>query len=144
MFSSLKSKYSAEDKLYNKILSLSRNKIFYTDFGLSDTFQNRVNLIFFHFSFINIKIKQNDFPNTYAPFFQNMFELIFSKIDQNMREIGYGDTAVNKKMKFLVTTYYNILLKCENYKKIGQNGKNSFFCYYLEQANKKNPHKAGR
>ena len=35
-----------DDETYNKILSLSRNKIFYTNFGLSDTFQNRINLIF--------------------------------------------------------------------------------------------------
>ena len=35
-------------KLYNKILSLSRNNIFYTKFQLSDSFQNRIILIFFH------------------------------------------------------------------------------------------------
>ena len=42
---------------------------------------------------------------------------MFNKIDQNMREIGYGDSVVSKNMKFLVTTFFNILLKCENYKK---------------------------
>ena len=59
MLNLLKQKNSAEIKLYNKILSLSRNKIFYTNFGLSDTFQNRINLIFLHFSFLNIKIKHH-------------------------------------------------------------------------------------
>ena len=37
-----------EIKLYNKILLLSRNKLLYTNFKLNDTFQNRINLIFFH------------------------------------------------------------------------------------------------
>ena len=138
MFSSLKSKYSAEDKLYNKILSLSRNKIFYTKFGLSDTFQNRINLIFLHISFLNIKAKQINLHKTYTTFFQKLFELMFNKIDQNMREIGYGDNVVSKNMKFLVTTFYDILLKCENYKEKSLEHKNMFFFKYLEQNNKKN------
>ena len=138
MFSSLKSKYSAEDKLYNKILSLSRNKIFYTNFGLSDTFQNRINLIFLHISFLNIKIKQIKPHKRYNTFFQRMFEFMFNKIDQNMREIGYGDVIVSRNMKFLVTTFYNILLKCENYKRKNLSYKNMFFFHYLEQNNKKN------
>ena len=45
--------------LYNKILLLSRNKLFYTKFGLADTFQNRIHLIFLHTSFLFVKIKQN-------------------------------------------------------------------------------------
>ena len=35
-----------------------------------------------------------------------MFDLIFTKIEQNMREIGYGDTVINKNMKFLVKNFY--------------------------------------
>ena len=129
---------SAQGKLYNKILSLSRNKIFYTNFGLSDTFQNRINLIFLHISFLNIKAKQVNLHKTYSAFFQKVFEFMFNKIDQNMREIGYGDVVVSKNMKFLVTTFYNILLKCENYKKKSLDHKNMFFFHYLEQNNKKN------
>ena len=49
-----------EYKLYNKILKLSRNKLFYTKLGLSDTFQNRIYLIFLHTSFLLIKIKQKN------------------------------------------------------------------------------------
>ena len=62
---------------------------------------------------------------------------MFNKIDQNMREIGYGDTVVSKNMKFLVTAFYNILLKCENYKKKSVDHKNMFFFNYLELNNKK-------
>ena len=51
---------SQKDKLYNNILSLCRNRLFYTKFDLIDTFQNRIHLIFIHISFIFIKIKQND------------------------------------------------------------------------------------
>ena len=48
-----------------------------------------------------------------------------------MREIGYGDTNVNKYMKILVKNFYNILLNCENYKKKTTIQKNSFLMKYL-------------
>ena len=137
MFNFLKQKISAENKLYNKILFLSRNEIFYTNFGLSDTFQNRIHLIFIHLSFLNIKVKQIKPHGTYADFFQSAFELMFEKIEHNMREIGYGDVVVNKNMKSLVSTFYNILLKCENYKRKDLDFKNIFFFNYLELIDKK-------
>ena len=123
--------------LYNKIVFLSRNKSFYTKFDLSDSFQNRIHLMFFHISFLNIKAKQSKITTLYKVFFQNLFEILFNKIDQNMREIGYGDVVVNKSMKNLVSTFYNILLKCENYKKSSDKYKNSLFINYLRQNNKR-------
>ena len=49
-----------KDIIYNNILLLSRNTLFYTKFDLIDTFQNRIHLIFIHISFIFIKVKKND------------------------------------------------------------------------------------
>tara|TARA_Y100000590_G_scaffold138010_1_gene157986 strand:+ start:1349 stop:1873 length:525 start_codon:yes stop_codon:yes gene_type:complete len=124
---------SKENILYNKILLLSRNKLFYTDFNLSDTFINRVHLIFFHISFLFIKIKQNKLDSSYKSFYQKMFDLIFSKIEENMREIGYGDVTINKSMKSLVKTFYNILLNCENYSQKSLKSKKSFLLNYFEE-----------
>jgi len=122
-----------ENKLYNKILFLSRNKSFYTKLGLIDTFQNRINLIFLHISFLFIKLKQKDKSQLYKKFSQKMFDFIFNKIELNMRVIGYGDMTINKNMKFLVKIFYNILLNCENYKKKNLKNKNLFLLKYLSQ-----------
>ena len=127
-----------EDKLYNNILLFSRNKLFYTKFDLIDTFQNRIHLIFIHISFIFIKIKQNNKSQIYKSFYQRLFDLAFNKIELNMREIGFGDTAINKNMKFLVKTFYSILFNCEKYKEMITNDKNKFLNKYLEQNNIKN------
>ena len=124
-----------EDILYNNILSLSRNKLFFTKFGLADTFQNRIYLIFIHISFLFIKIKQNNQKEIYKIFYQKMFDLIFKNIELNMREIGYGDIVTNKNMKFLVKTFYNILLNCQNLKLSSLNLKKMFFFKYLEHNN---------
>ena len=124
-----------EDVLYNYILLLSRNKIFYTKFDLIDTFQNRIYLIFIHMSFLFIKIKQNKGDEKYKFFSQNMFDLVFKKIELNMREIGYGDVTINKNMKFLVKSFYNILLNCESFSKKNLSAKNIFFSKYLNYRN---------
>ena len=133
MFKFFKKKSSQENKLYNKILFLSRNKLFYTSLGLNDTFQNRINLIFLHASFLFIKIKQRDSSQHYKEFFQRMFDFVFNKIESNMREIGYGDMMVNKNMKFLVKIFYDILLNCENYKRKSIKSKNLLLLKYLKQ-----------
>ena len=126
-----------EDILYNNILSLSRNELFFTKFGLADTFQNRIYLIFIHISFLFIKIKQNNQKEIYKIFYQKIFDLIFKNIELNMREIGYGDIVTNKNMKFLVKTFYNILLNCENFNERSLNLKKMFFFKYLTHNNKK-------
>ena len=68
----------------------------------------------------------------YKNFYQKTFDLIFNKIELNMREIGYGDVQVNKNMKLLVRTFYNILLNCEKFNELSLSSKNAFFIKYLE------------
>ena len=106
MFASYK-KHS--NKLYNKLVELSRNKFFYKELDLSDNFQTRVILIFFHFIVILKTKKNKDFKKA----FQNIFDNIFQNIEIDIRELGYGDTKVNKTMKNLNNIFYDILLKIE-------------------------------
>ena len=122
-----------EITIYNNIVLLARNKIFYTKFKLKDTFQNRIHLIFIHVSFLFIKIKQNSNTGLYKTFYQQIFDLIFKNVEINMREIGYGDTTINKNMKSLIKVFYDILLNCENYKNKSEASKNVFFYKYLQQ-----------
>jgi hypothetical protein len=53
--------------------------------------------------------KEGDFP-------QDLFDNIFLNIEYNIREEGYGDVAVNKKMKLLLQIFYDILLKINHSK----------------------------
>ena len=132
MLKSFKQNSTQVSILYNYILLLSRSKLFYTKFDLADTFQNRIHLVFMHISFLFIKIKQNNEKKKYKAFYQQTFDLMFNKIELNMREIGYGDVAINKNMKLLVKIFYNILLNCENFKEKTLNSKNTFLSKYLD------------
>jgi len=117
--------------VYNKILSLSRNKLFYNKLNLLDTMDNRINLIFLHISFLFIKVKNIDENQPYKLFSQRIFDLIFKKIELNLREIGHGDVMVNKKMKLLVKYFYSILYDCENYRDKKSSEKNLIINKYL-------------
>ena len=94
--------------LYNTLLHLSRNLYFYSKINLKDTFETRIYLMFIHFSIILIvyKSKKIQFP-------QNNYDSLFYYIENDLRELGYGDVAVNKKMKDLNKILYDILLKIE-------------------------------
>ena len=128
---------SKEFILYNNILSFSREKSFYTKLALADTFQNRINLIFFHISFIFTKINQNKEKKVYKKFYQKLFDLLFKQIELNLRELGYGDIAVNKNMKYLVKSFYSILLFCQDYKIKNKEYTRSFFNQYLKYNKRK-------
>ena len=94
--------------LYNILLNLSRNVFFYKRIMLSDNFETRIYLMFFHFSIILLIFKKKNIK-----FDQNLYDNLFNKIEYNIRELGYGDVAVNKKMKNLNKILYDILLKIE-------------------------------
>ena len=125
MFSVYKTHYKA---LYSKLVDLSRNIFFYKKTQLKDNFETRINLIFIHLSWILIIFKEKkkkDFP-------QDIFDNIFLNIEYHIRELGYGDVAVNKKMKALLQVFYNILLKIRqsNTKKNSMN--KNLIAHYLE------------
>ena len=96
-------------ELYNTLLHLSRNIFFYNKIKLSDTFETRLYLMFFHFSIMMIIFKKKN-----VKFNQKSYDSLFHNIENNLRENGLGDVAVNKKMKDLNKILYDILLKIEN------------------------------
>ena len=104
-----------DNSLYNTLLSLSRNIFFYKEIELSDTFETRVYLMLFHFSII-LKI----FQVRKSKFNQKSYDSLFHAIENNLRELGFGDVSVNKKMKDMNKLLYDILLK------IGETSENEF------------------
>ena len=95
--------------MYNTLLTLSRNIFFYKNLQLQDSFETRINLIFFHFSIMMIVFKKKG-----QKFDQKSYDSLFFNIENNLRELGFGDVAVNTKMKNLNKILYDILLKIEN------------------------------
>ncbi len=96
------------NKLYTKLVELSRNTFFYNNLSFKDTLETRIYLVFFHLSIIIIIIN-NKFKNKKEN--QFIFDNIFQNIEYHLRENGMGDVSVNKRMKDLTKIFYDILIK---------------------------------
>ena len=122
--------------LYNKLIELSRNIFFYKKILLKDNFETRINLIFIHMSLILIVFKEKkekEFP-------QEAFDNIFLNIEYHIRELGYGDVVVNKKMKILTRIFYDLVPQSINIKQLIDNLAIYFkdfyyFCFELRNNN---------
>ena len=96
--------------IYNNLIKLTRNKNLYYNLKNKDTFSDRLVILLLHFSFF-LKIYKNSLSKEEA---QDLFDFIVRQIELSIREIGYGDVSVNKKMKDYVNLFYSILEKIEN------------------------------
>ena len=63
---------------------------------------------------------------------QNFYDYVFRQIELDIREIGYGDQTVNKKMKTYVNLLYSIINKFENWEKSNFDEKNTVLKYFIE------------
>ena len=92
------------ENIYTNIVKTSRNKIFFLDFRVDDTVEGRFDIIILHsfiifYFFINNGKNKSELP-------QLLFDHMFADFDSNLREMGFGDIAVNKRMKQFIKAFY--------------------------------------
>ena len=121
--------------LYNKIISLTREKFFYTEISLKDELITRIYLLLFHLGFILELLKKKNKNKKLA---QSIYDSFFINIDLHLREIGHGDVSVNKKMKDLIKLFYEILLYCEQWDIMGSKNKMIFLKNLFDNNNEMN------
>ena len=112
---------------YNNLVHLTRNKILYKDFISQDTFSDRLVIFLFHFAFFLNVFKSNFNKNI----LQTVFDYVFKQLEISIREIGYGDVSINKKMKNYVNTFYSILNEIERWEDLDIDSQNLIFEDYL-------------
>ena len=97
--------------IYNNLVKLTRNKKLYQNLKNNDTFSDRLVILLLHFGFF-LKVYKDNVTKKEA---QNLFDFFIRQIELSIREIGYGDVSVNKKMKDYVNLFYSILEKIEKW-----------------------------
>ena len=95
--------------IYNNLIKLTRNKNLYHNLKNDDTFSDRLVVLLLHLGFF-LKTYKDSLSKEEA---QDLFDFIIRQIELSIREIGYGDVSVNKKMKDYVNLFYSILEKIE-------------------------------
>ena len=95
------------EKIYQNIVKISRSKFLYIDFELEDSFETRFDLIIFHAFMIFYFYKSKNIKSSSLS--QMLFDHMFNDFENNLREMGFGDIAVNKKMKLFIRAFYGRL-----------------------------------
>ena len=95
--------------VYNNLIKLTRNKKLYLNLEKEDTFSERLIFLFFHLALFLKHFK----TSIHAKNLQELFDFIMRQIELSIREIGYGDVSVNKKMKDTINLFYSIVEKIE-------------------------------
>ena len=113
--------------IYNNLIKLTRNKKLY-DSKKQDTFYDRMIVLFFHLGFL-FKIYKNEESKENL---QKFFDYCIRQIELSIREIGYGDATINKKMKEYVNLLFSIIDKINDWEFKDNQKKKDIFINYLD------------
>ena len=91
--------------LYNNLIKLTTNKKLYEGLTKQDTFEDRLVLFLIHFAFF-LNVYKNE---KNSKILQDIYDLNFRHLELSIREIGYGDQSINKKMKDYINLFHSIL-----------------------------------
>ena len=114
--------------LYNTLVNLSRNKSLFSIFTDKDTFSDRILILLFHFAFFLRQYKDK----TDKEYLQKFFDYFFRQIELSIREIGYGDVSINKKMKDYINVFFSILDKINDWNKFDNGKKGDILAFYYK------------
>tara|TARA_B100000902_G_scaffold391549_1_gene442397 strand:+ start:656 stop:1126 length:471 start_codon:yes stop_codon:yes gene_type:complete len=91
---------------YNNLIKLTTNKYLYKGvINKQDSFSDRLTLFLLHFAFI-LKEFKNEQNNRKI---QELYDFNFRQLELSIREIGYGDQSINKKMKDYINVFHGII-----------------------------------
>tara|TARA_B100000214_G_C23629860_1_gene473491 strand:- start:35 stop:508 length:474 start_codon:yes stop_codon:yes gene_type:complete len=109
--------------IYNNLIHLTRNKLLFSKIGDSETFSYRLILFLIHFAFFLKIFKQTNNKNI----LQEIYDFNFKQVEISIREIGYGDVSINKKMKDYLNFFHDVVSKVNNWDNMNINEKSQFF-----------------
>ncbi len=91
---------------YNNLIKLTTNKSLYDGIiNKQDTFGDRLTLFLMHFAFILKEFKNSENEKE----LQKLYDFSFRQLELSIREIGYGDQSINKKMKDYINVFHAIV-----------------------------------
>ena len=114
--------------IYNNLIKLTRNKYIFKNILNKETFSDRITIFFFHFAFF-LKIYKLE---TSKKNMQNLYDFIFKQIELSIREIGYGDATINKKMKLYVNLMHSIINEIDLWENMNMIQKVNFFSNFID------------
>jgi len=99
----------------------------YKDFSEQDTFSDRLLFFLIHFAFF-LKVYKNQ---DNKKILQDIFDSCFRELELSIREIGYGDQSINKRMKNYLNIFYDIINKIDSWESIKDSNKKLILSSFL-------------
>jgi|TARA_B110000495_G_C22573114_1_gene344874 cytochrome b pre-mRNA-processing protein 3 len=115
--------------IYNNLVTLTRNKELYKDFKNQDVFSDRLMFFLLHFAFF-LKVYKN---NNDKDILQEIYDYVFRQIELSIREVGYGDQSINKKMKDYLNLFYAMIDKIHDWDILTIHSKVLIFSTFLDK-----------
>jgi cytochrome b pre-mRNA-processing protein 3 len=115
--------------IYNNLVNLTRNKDLYKNFKKKDTFADRLTFLLIHLAFF-LKVYKK---NTKKEKLQEIHDYVFRQLELSIREIGYGDQSINKKMKDYINFFYSILDRIHYWDDLSKEKKESILLTFLDK-----------
>ena len=117
--------------IYNKLINYTRNKDLYKNLNREDSFSDRLTLFLLHFSFFlkNYKNEEN------KKVLQEIYDFNFRQLELSIREIGYGDQSINKKMKDYINLFHSMVSEIHFWDNLSKSDKIEKLSIFLEDFN---------
>ena len=118
--------------LYNNLIKLTTNKYLYKELKKQDIFSDRLIIFLIHFAFFlkTYKTKDN------SKILQDIYDFCFRQLELSIREIGYGDQSINKKMKDYINIFHSIISEIHFWENLNKVEKEKKFSLFLENFTK--------
>ena len=117
------------NNVYNNLINLTRNKDLYQNFDEQDTFSDRLIFLLLHFAFF-LKVLKND---QNKDLLQKIYDHVFRQLELSIREIGYGDQSINKKMKDYINIFYGMLDKIHMWDGLSKDVKKTILLTFIDK-----------
>ena len=111
------------------MINLTRNKDLYQNFDEQDTFSDRLIFLLLHFAFF-LKVLKND---QNKDLLQKIYDHVFRQLELSIREIGYGDQSINKKMKDYINIFYGMLDKIHMWDGLSKDIKKTILLTFIDK-----------
>jgi len=113
--------------IYNNLINLTINKDLYKSLDREDNFSDRLTLFLLHFAFFLKNFKNED----NKIILQEIYDFIFRQLELSIREIGYGDQSINKKMKDYINLFHSMVSEIHFWKDMTRSQKIEKFSIFL-------------
>ena len=113
--------------IYNNLIKYTRNKVLYKNLNREDNFSDRLTVFLLHFSFFLKNFKKDGNKDT----LQEIYDFNFRQLELSIREIGYGDQSINKKMKDYVNLFHSMVSEIHFWDTLSRSEKLKKFSLFL-------------